>query len=116
MKKSKSPALRRFETDMHRLLTTLMLREIEDPMLLGISLTRFEVKDVNGLAVAHVHSILPMEEKEAVKRLNGLAPHLLHMLRKAMPKKRLPELQFRWDDALDKTNLVMDTMQGLKHS
>jgi ribosome-binding factor A len=116
MKSNKTPAVRRFETDMHRLLTTLMLREIEDPMLLGISLTRFEITDVNGLAIAHVHSILPMEKKEAVKRLNSLSPHLLHLLRKAMPKKRLPELKFRWDDALDKTNLVMDTMKGLKHS
>ena len=116
MKKGKSPALRRFESDMHRLLTTLLQREVEDPMLIGISLTRFEVTDANGEAIAYIHSMLSLDEKEAVKRLNGLAPHLLHLLRKAMPKKRMPKLIFRWDDALDKTHRVMDTMQGFKHS
>ena len=48
MKKGKSPTLRRFESDMHRLLTILLQREVEDPMLIGISLTRFEVTDANG--------------------------------------------------------------------
>ena len=52
MRKSKSPALSRFESDMHRLLTTLMQRDVEDPMLLGISLTRFELSDANGQAIA----------------------------------------------------------------
>lgn len=116
MKKFKSPTLRRFESDMHRLLTTLLQREVEDPMLIGISLTRFELSDANGQAIAYIHSMLSVDEKEAVRRLNGLAPHLLHLLRKAMPKKRLPTLVFRWDEALDKTHSVMDTMQRFKHS
>ncbi len=99
---------------MHRLLTTLLQRDVEDPMLLGISLTRFELMDANGQAIAHVHSMLPMDKKEAIKRLNSMCPHLLHMLRKAMPKKRLPDLVFRWDDALDKTHQVLDMMKGLE--
>jgi len=116
MKKFKTPALRRFETDLHRLLTTLLQREVEDPMLQGISITRFELNDANGQALAYVHSILPVEQDEAVKRLNSLSSHFLHLLRKALPKKRLPDLMFRWDDALDKTNIVLDTLQGLQNS
>ncbi len=114
MKQAKSPALSRFQTDFHRLLTTLLLREVEDPMLLGISLTRLDLTDARGHAIAYVHSMMPVDEKECVKRLNRLSPHLSHLLRKAMPKKRLPELIFRWDDALDKAHGVMDTMQGIK--
>ncbi len=114
MKASKSPALRRYQTDIHRLLTTLMQRDMEDPMLLGISLTRLNLTDANGHALAYVHSILPVDEKECVKRLNRLSPHFSHQLRKALPKKRLPELIFRWDDALDKTHHVVDTMNKLR--
>ena len=117
MKALKSPALSRFQTDFHRLLTTLLQREVEDPMLMGISLTRLDLTDAQGHALAYVHSMMPVDEKECVRRLNKLSPHLSHLLRKAMPKKRLPELVFRWDDALDKTHGVldaMDAMQGIK--
>ncbi len=114
MRKSKSAALSRFESDMHRLLTTVLQREVEDPMLIAISITRFELNDANGQAIAYVHSMLPTDQRQAVKKLNSLKSHFLHLLRKAMPKKRLPDLEFRWDDALDKTHKVMDTMEGLK--
>ncbi|MDQ6990069.1 MAG: ribosome-binding factor A [Mariprofundaceae bacterium] len=113
MKASKTPTQQRFQADMHRLLTTILQRDVEDPMLLGLSLTRFEMTDQQGQAIAYVHSMLPIEEKECVARLNRLKPHLLHILRKAMPKKRMPALLFRWDDALDKTHQVMDTMDAL---
>ncbi len=113
MNAAKSPALRRFQTDFHRLLTTLLQREVEDPMLVGISLTRLDLTDAQGHALAYVHSMLPVDKQECIHRLNKLSPHLSHLLRKAMSKKRLPELVFRWDDALDKTHDVMDTMQAI---
>jgi len=116
MKSAKSPALSRFQTDFYRLLTTLLQRDIDDPMLLGISLTRLDLTDARGHAIAYVHSMMPVDEKECVKRLNRLSPHLSHLLRKAMPKKRLPELIFRWDDALDKAHGVMDTMESIKNT
>ncbi len=114
MKRNKSSALGRLQTDFHRLLTTLLQREVEDPMLQGISLTRLDVTDAQGHAIAYVHSMIPVEQQECVKRLNRLSPHLLHQLRKAMPKKRLPKLVFRWDEALDQTYSVMDTMDNLR--
>lgn len=113
MSGSKSAALSRLEADLHRLLTTLMQREVEDPKLIGISLTRFELNDANGQAIAYVHSMMPMDAKESVKKLNALKPLFLHSLRKAMPRKRLPDLMFKWDEALDKTHRVMDVMKGL---
>jgi ribosome-binding factor A len=116
MKSPKSPALSRQQTDMYRLLTTLMQRDVEDPMLLGVSLTRLDLTDAQGHAIAYVHSILPVDEKECVKRLNRLSPHLSHLLRKAMSKKRLPELNFRWDDAMDKTHAVIETMNTLRNT
>ncbi len=114
MKTAKSPALSRFQTDYHRLLTTLLLREVEDPLLLGISLTRLDLADAKGHAIAYIHSMMPVDKQECVKRLNQLSPHLSHLLRKAMSKKQLPELIFRWDDALDKTHRVIDTIQSIQ--
>lgn len=114
MKPSKSQSLSRFQTDMHRLLTIILQRDVEDPMLRGMSLTRFQVTDENGLAIAYMHSILPVDQHECVRRLNKLAPHILHLLRQAMPKRCLPSLTFRWDENLDKTHQVMDTMSTLR--
>jgi len=116
MKASKSPTQNRFQADMHRLLTIILQREVQDPLLLGLSLTRFEITGQQGQAIAYVHSMLQMDEKECVARLNRLKPHVLHLLRKAMPKRKLPDLMFRWDEAMDKAHQVMDTMDGLQRS
>ncbi|OIQ00230.1 MAG: hypothetical protein AUK35_03605 [Zetaproteobacteria bacterium CG2_30_46_52] len=113
MKNQKSPALGRFQSDMHRLLTTVLQRDIDDPMLRGIIVTRFELGDENGVGIAFIHSLLPVEKKECISRLNRMSPHILHKLRKALPKRRMPSLQFRWDDKLDESQQLLDTMKTL---
>jgi len=95
---------------MHRLLSQLMQTEISDPRLLGVSITRVETTPSgHGLIVwIHHHSADAMDTE---RRLNQLAPHLMHLLRQALHRQRLPKLRFSWDEAMDKGEKVMRLMQ-----
>lgn len=88
--------------DMHRLLATLMQRDIADPRLAGISITRIEA--VHGGQQVRVMVHKPGDESDrqvCIDRLNHLGPHFSHELRRAMPKRRLPGLKFCWDESIE---------------
>ncbi|MDX8392138.1 MAG: ribosome-binding factor A [Mariprofundaceae bacterium] len=102
----------RLYADMQRLLATLMQRDIADPRLIGLSITRLEA--VHGCQQVRVFVHRPQETQQAqvkqqndsdtaacVVQLNRLAPHLAHELRHAMPRRRLPGLKFIWDESID---------------
>lgn len=106
----------RLQTDIHRLLTTLMQREIDDPKLLGVTITRLEPsKAQQGMSV-YVHRVNETDPKDVVDRLNKIRPHFEHELRQALPKRRFPSLRFRWDDAFDKSSSVLDVLNQLERS
>ena len=94
----------RLYADMRRLLATLLQRDVADPRLAGLCITRLEA--VHGGHQVRVMVHRPNENDEqtqadCVARLNRLAPHFSHELRRAMPKRRLPGLKFNWDNAID---------------
>lgn len=106
----------RLQTDIHRLLTTLMQREIDDPKLFGVTITRLEPsKAQQGMSV-YVHRMNETDPKDVVDRLNKIRPHFEHELRRALPKRRFPSLKFRWDDAFDKSSSVLDVLNLLERS
>jgi len=106
----------RLQTDIHRLLTTLMQREIDDPKLFGITITRIESsKAQQGMSI-YVHRMDEADPKDIVERLNRIRPHFEHELRRALPKKRFPSLRFRWDEAFDKSSSVLDVLNKLERS
>ena len=106
----------RLQTDIHRLLTTLMQREIDDPKLFGVTITRLEPsKAQQGMSV-YVHRMNEADPKDVVDRLNKIRPHFEHELRRALPKRRFPTLKFRWDDAFDKSSSVLDVLSQLERS
>ncbi|HCS13574.1 MAG: ribosome-binding factor A [Zetaproteobacteria bacterium CG06_land_8_20_14_3_00_59_53] len=102
MADSRNSGKGRLYADIHRLLATLMQRDIADPRLAGISITRVEA--VHGGQQVRVMVHKPGEEGEktmCIERLNQLASHFAHQLRHAMPKRRLPGLKFCWDESID---------------
>ena len=106
----------RLQADIHRLLTTLMQREIDDPKLFGITITRIETsKAQQGMSI-YVHRMDEVDPKGIVDRLNKIRPHFEHELRRALPKRRFPSLKFRWDDAFDKSSSVLDVLNRLERS
>jgi len=96
-----SPARGRLYADIKRLLSTLMQRDIADPRLIGICITR--IAPVHGGQSVHilVHKPDADDTHICIDRLNHLALHFSHELRRAMPKRRLPKLLFCWDKSIE---------------
>lgn len=91
----------RLYADMHRLLATLMQRDISDPRLEGICITRLEAIHGGQHLRVLVHKPGETEQQVCVHSLNRLSSHFMHELRRAMPRRRLPGLRFCWDDSID---------------
>ena len=94
----------RLYADMRRLLATLLQRDVADPRLSGMCITRVEAVHGGHQARIMVHrpnESDPRARTDCIARLNRLAPHFAHELRRAMPKRRLPALRFCWDHAID---------------
>jgi len=86
---------------MQRLLATLMQRDISDPRLAGICITRLEVVHGGQQVRILVHKPGEVDQGVCIDRLEHLTPHFAHELRRAMPKRRLPGLKFCWDESID---------------
>lgn len=91
----------RLYADIHRLLATLMQRDIADPRLAGICITRVEAVHGGQQVRVMVHQPGEVDARLCVEQLNHLASHFAHQLRRAMPKRRLPGLKFAWDESID---------------
>jgi ribosome-binding factor A len=91
----------RLYADMHRLLATLMQRDIADPRLEGVCITRLEAVHGGQQLRVLVHKPGKVDQDVVVERLNHLASHFSHELRRAMPRRRLPGLRFCWDASID---------------
>jgi len=107
----------RLYADMQRLLAVLMQRDMADPRLAGLSITRLEV--VHGGQQVRVLVHKPGESDKAeqtacITQLNRLAPHFAHQLRQAMPRRRLPGLNFCWDHAIDGAADVTSLLASLR--
>jgi ribosome-binding factor A len=110
---NRSSGKERLQKDIHRLLTTLMRREIDDPKLFGVAVTRLEPSKAKQGMTVFVHRMDEDDPAAVVERLNKMCPHFEHELRKALPKRRFPSLRFRWDDAFDKSGVVNDLLSKI---
>jgi len=104
----------RLHKDILRLLTTLMQREIDDPELFGVAVTRVEISRGGQGMTIFVHRMEAVDPRSIVDRLNKMRPHFEHELRRALQKRRFPSLKFSWDDAFDKSGSVMDLLSKLE--
>jgi len=101
------------ETDLQRLITSLMQRDIEDPRLLGTVITAVAVSRENQSAVIKVHGMNREEAALVVEKLTRLIPHFERELRRILAKRRLPTLKFEWDDGLDAGNDMVELLNKL---
>jgi len=110
----RSSTRNRLQADIHRLLTTLLQREVDDPRLQGVTITAIEMKPGQRTAMVKVHRLNETDPSDCIERLNRLAPHFDHELRRALPRKRLPNVRFRWDDAFEAGSAVVDMLNRLE--
>ncbi len=104
----------RFLTDIHRLLATLLYRDIADPRFNGVTITRMEPSGRQLLTVWVYHNG-ETDQKACIEALNRMAPHFSHEMRRVLSKKfRLPSLQFKWDINFEKSGDVLQMLRDLE--
>jgi len=116
MKSFKKPSKYRMESDIQHLLTTLLQRDINDPCLLGTVITSVDVSRDSQSAVIKVHGMKREEAALVTERLMRLASHFEYELRRAMKRKRIPNLKFSWDTTLDQGNDMVELLNKLHRS
>jgi len=103
----------RLHADIRRLLSTLLQRDVSDPRLADISITRIDPVSGGHTLVVWVHGFHTEDKADCIRRLNRLVPHFMHALRHALPRRRLPDITFHWDRAVDEGGRVLDILQQL---
>ena len=112
--RSVSASQGRLQADLTRLLGTLLSREISDVRLVGVSVTRLEFQPASRYIEVFVHRMGEEDAADCIARLNRMAPTFSHALRKALPKRRLPNLRFHWDEAFDKEGDMLKLLDRLR--
>ncbi len=111
----RSAGNQRFLTDIQRLLSTLILRDVADPRFHGVSITRIEASGRQFLSVWVYHTG-EVDQDVCLQALNRMAPHFEHDLRRSLAKRRLPKIRFLWDDAFEKSGDVLQMLRDLERS
>ena len=109
-----TPNQHRLYADIQRLLGTLLLRDVSDPRLQGISITRIEPSRGKHSITVWVHRFQDDDVKSCMQGLDRMRPHFEHELRRAMPRRRLPSIHFSWDKAFDDSGHVMKLLKQIE--
>jgi len=108
-----TPAQQRLLADIQRLLSTLLARDVADPRLAGISITRLEASG-RQLITVWIYRSNEENEKLCLHALERMTPHFEHQLRRALTKRQLPKLRFQWDHAFEKSGDVLMMLKKLE--
>lgn len=108
-----SATQQRFLTDVQRLLSTLLIRDVADPRFSGVSITRVE-RSGRQVMTVWVYRGGDCDEQVCMQALEKMTPHFEHELRRALPKYRLPKLKLRWDKNFEKSGDVLQMLRDLE--
>jgi ribosome-binding factor A len=96
-------------------LTELIAREVHDPGIGFVTLTR--VKVTSDLQLARVLYTLMGDERarrETAKALKRAAPFLRRQIAQRIRLRRVPELQFFYDESIEQQDRIERILQELK--
>lgn len=111
--KSARASQQRLLADIQRMLSILLLRDVADPRFTGASITRVEHTGRQSVTV-WVYQTGECDRKACMLALERMTPHFEHELRRALAKRRLPSLRFRWDEAFEKSGNVLQMLRDLE--
>ncbi len=96
-------------------ISEIMRRELNDPRLGLVSLTRVEISPDLRQARVFV-SVLGSEEEfqAAVAALNGASGFIRHLLKPRMHVRHIPELSFRADHSMEYAEKMARTLRELQ--
>lgn len=110
---SKARALRIAER-IHREFAQLLITEISDPRLRGITVTDAEVDRELAYATIYVSAFDSQERKgEVMSALEGAKGFIRRALAGLIPLRTFPQLRFRWDDTPYRGARVEELLQQL---
>lgn len=96
-------------------ISEIVLRELKDPRLGLISITRVEVSSDLRHAQTFV-SVLGSDDefREALKALNGASGFVRHLLRPRMHTRHIPEISFRADHSMEYAEQMARTLKDIQ--
>ena len=96
-------------------LSILLSREAKDANLASVTIT--EVRVTNDLSYANVYYIVPEYLKEKiVSSLDRAKGFLRSELARKVKARKMPELIFKYDEALDYGNHINEIINKLNHN
>lgn len=96
-------------------ISEIMLRELKDPRLGLVSLTRVEVSPDLRHARVFVSVLGSAEEfSETVTALNGASGFVRHLLKPRMHVRHVPEISFRADHSMEHAETIARTLQQIQ--
>ena len=96
----------RVGAELRRELGLLVHAAVRDHALPSVSVSDVEVTRDLDFATVWVTALQAERAKEAVKALNELAIEFRHTLSRSMRLRRVPELRFKYDDSVDKSERI----------
>lgn len=96
----------RVGAELRRELGLLVHAAVRDHALPSVSVADVEVTRDLDFATVWVTALQAERAKEAVKALNELAIEFRRALSRSMRLRRVPELRFKYDDSVDKSERI----------
>ena len=96
----------RVGAELRRELGLLVHAAVRDHALPSVSVSDVEVTRDLDWATVWVTALQPERAKEAVKALNELGVEFRRTLSRSMRLRRVPELRFKYDDSVDKSERI----------
>jgi ribosome-binding factor A len=109
-----TPRQRRVATALMTSMSELLLLEINDPRLEGITVTEVEVDRELQHATIYVNALGEEERQdEVLQALERATGFFRHKLSKSLDLRRTPELQFEWDSAFEQAARIDELLDSL---
>ncbi len=97
-------------------LAQLLARDVDDPRLAGVVVTRVEMTDDLGLLTVHVRMLTTEDEaarKSTLKALRGASTMLKRELVRRVRLRTVPELRFFYDEGQDRQARVEELLREI---
>ncbi|MDX8394008.1 MAG: ribosome-binding factor A [Mariprofundales bacterium] len=104
----------RLMADVRRLLSLAFQRDISDPALVGMYVTRVEPTAKSHEFRVWVHRHNETDSIACMQRFERVAPFITHELRKALPHRRFPKLSFCWDKGIEMGDEMIHLLRQLQ--
>ncbi len=94
----------RVAQQVHEIVASLLLLEVKDPRVKGVSITAVEV--TNDLQIANVYFVMLEEEgeprPEVIEGLESVSGYLRRELGNQLSMRYTPELRFEYDESIER--------------